>query len=194
MMCCYTLYFKQISVILVVIYFIGGRKIYKCCGQFVLLNQEFTICHYACIYMYKDCSTTERLCLSVYSLYHHDPDNHDGVITHLGPAILDCEVKWASGGNTMNKASGGDGIPVELLQILKDDAVNMPVNLENSAAATGLEKVNLHSNLKDRQYQRMLKQSHNCTHLTCQQSNAQNSPSQALTVREPWTSRCSSWI
>ena len=167
MMCCYTLYFKQISVILVVIYFIGGRKIYKCCGQFVLLNQEFTICHYACIYMYKDCSTTERLCLSVYSLYHHDPDNHDGVITHLGPAILDCEVKWASGGNTMNKASGGDGIPVELFQILKDDAVNMPANLENSAAATGLEKVNLHSNLKERQYQRMLKQSHNCTHLTC---------------------------
>ena len=84
----------------------------------------------------------------------------------------------------MNKASGGDGIPVELLQILKDDAVNMPVNLENSAAATGLEKVNLHSNLKERQYQRMLKQSHNCTHLTCQQSNAQNSPSQASTVCE----------
>ena len=125
MMCCYTLYFKQISVILVVIYFIGGRKIYKCCGQFVLLNQEFTICHYACIYMYKDCSTTERLCLSVYSLYHHDPDNHDGVITHLGPAILDCEVKWASGGNTMNKASGGDGIPDEVFQLLKDNAVQV---------------------------------------------------------------------
>ena len=64
MICCYTLYFKQVFIILVVIYFIGGRKIYKCCGQFVLLNQEFTICHYACIYMYKDCSTTERLCLS----------------------------------------------------------------------------------------------------------------------------------
>ena len=55
----------------------------------------------------------------------HDPDNHDGVITHLGPDILECEVKWALGSITMNKASGGDGIPVELLQILKDDAVKV---------------------------------------------------------------------
>ena len=53
----------------------------------------------------------------------HDPDNHDGVITHLEPDILECEVKWALGSITMNKASGGDGIAVELLQILKDDAV-----------------------------------------------------------------------
>ena len=51
----------------------------------------------------------------------HDPDNHDGVITHLEPDILDCEVKWALGSITMNKASGGDGIPVELFQIQKDD-------------------------------------------------------------------------
>ena len=55
----------------------------------------------------------------------HDPDNHDGVITHLEPDILECEVKWALGSITMNKASGGDGIPVELLQILKDDAVKV---------------------------------------------------------------------
>ena len=53
----------------------------------------------------------------------HNPDNHDGVITHLEPDILECEVKWALGTTTMNKASGGDGIPVELFQILKDDAV-----------------------------------------------------------------------
>ena len=53
----------------------------------------------------------------------HDPDNHDGVITHLGPDILECEVKWVLGSITMNKASGGDGIPVELFQILQDDAV-----------------------------------------------------------------------
>ena len=53
----------------------------------------------------------------------HDPDNHDGVITHLEPDILQCEVKWALGSITMNKASGGDRIPVELFQILKDDAV-----------------------------------------------------------------------
>ena len=92
----------------------------------------------------------------------HDPDNHDGVITDLEPDILECEVKWALGSITMNKASGGDGIPVELFPILKDDAVkvlqlNMPANLENSAVATGLEKVNFHSNPKERQCQRILK-------------------------------------
>ena len=55
----------------------------------------------------------------------HDPDNHDGVITNLEPDILECEVKWALGSITTNKASGGDGIPVELFQILKDDAVKV---------------------------------------------------------------------
>ena len=55
----------------------------------------------------------------------HDTDNHDGVINHLEPDILECEVKWALGNITMNKASGGDGIPVERFQILKDDAVKV---------------------------------------------------------------------
>ena len=55
----------------------------------------------------------------------HDPDNHDGVITNLEPDILECEVKWALESITMNKASGSDGIPVELFQILKDDAVKV---------------------------------------------------------------------
>ena len=55
----------------------------------------------------------------------HDPDNHDGVITHLEPDILECKVKWALGNITMNKASGGDRIPVKLFQILKDDAVKV---------------------------------------------------------------------
>ena len=55
----------------------------------------------------------------------HDPDNHDGVIIHLEPDILECEVKWALESVTVNKASGGDGIPVELFQILKDDAVKV---------------------------------------------------------------------
>ena len=55
----------------------------------------------------------------------HNPDNHDGVITHLEPDIRKCKVKWALGIITMNKASGGDGIPVELFQILKDDAVKV---------------------------------------------------------------------
>ena len=72
----------------------------------------------------------------------------------------------------MNKANGGDGIPVELFQILKIDAVksaslNMPANFENPAVVTGLEKVNFHSNPKERQCQRMFKLLHNCTHLTC---------------------------
>ena len=77
------------------------------------------------------------------------------MITHLEPDILECEVKWTSGSIITNKANGGDGIPVELFQILKDDAVkvtalNMPANLENSTVATGLEKVSFHSHLKDR--------------------------------------------
>ena len=65
----------------------------------------------------------------------------------------------------MDKASGGDGIPAELFQILKDD--NMPANLENSAVATGPEKVSFHSNPKERQWQRMFKLLHNFAHLTC---------------------------
>ena len=76
---------------------------------------------------------------------HHD--NHNGVITHLEPDILEYEVKWALENTTTNKASGGDGLPVELFQILKDDAVKvLHSNLENSAMATGLEKVSFNSN------------------------------------------------
>ena len=97
-------------------------------------------------------------------------DNHNGVITHLEPDILECEDKWALGSITMNKANGGDGIPVELFQILKDyvvksAALNMPANLENSKVGTGLEKVSFHSNPKERQCQRRLKLPHNNTHL-----------------------------
>ena len=98
----------------------------------------------------------------------HDPDNH-GVITHLEPNILECEVKWALGSITMNKAGRGDGIPPELFQILKDDAVkasyvNMSANLEKSAVAKGLEKFRFHSNPKEGQCQRMFKLMHNCNH------------------------------
>ena len=90
------------------------------------------------------------------------------LFTHLEPDILECEVKWALESFTMNKASGGDGN-----QVLKDDAenkssaLNMPPYLENSAVATGQEKLSFHSNPKKRQCQRMLKLPHNCTHLTC---------------------------
>ena len=102
----------------------------------------------------------------------HDPDNHDSVIIHLEPDILECEVKWALECITMNKASGGDGIPVELFQILKDDTVrsavlNTPANLENSAVATRLQKVSFHIISKQRRCQRMFKLPHNCTHFTC---------------------------
>ena len=92
------------------------------------------------------------------------------MITHLEPDILECEVKRASGSITLNKASGGDGIPVELFQILKDDAVkvllSIPANLENSAVATRLENVSFHSNPIERQCQRMIIVLHSCTHLT----------------------------
>ena len=100
----------------------------------------------------------------------HDPDNHHGVITHLEPDILECEVKWALGIITINKASGDDGIPIELFQILKDDAVKVPHSIcqqiWGKAVVTGLEKVSFHSNPKERQCQRMFKLPHNCTHLT----------------------------
>ena len=125
----------------------------------------------------------------------HDPDDHDGVITHLEPDILECEVKRALGSITTNKASGGDGNSSWAISnperwCCESAALNMPANLENSTMATGLEKISFHSSPKQRQCQRMLKLPHSCIHLT----RAQNSPSQASTVREPWTSRCSSWI
>ena len=102
----------------------------------------------------------------------HDPDNHDGVITHLEPDILECKVKWALGSISMNKASGDDEVPVALFQIQKDDSVKVlhsyASDLDNSAVATGLENVHFHSNPKERQCQRMLKLPHNYTHLTRQ--------------------------
>ena len=101
----------------------------------------------------------------------HDPDNHDGVITHLEPDILECEVKWALGSITMNKASEGDGIPVELFQILKYDAMKVLHSICQPIWKTQQWpqdwKVNLHSNPKERQCQRMLKLPHNCTPLSC---------------------------
>ena len=94
----------------------------------------------------------------------HDPDNHNGVITHLEPDVLECEVESAL------EASGGDGIPVELFQIQKDDAVKVLHLICQQiwkTQQTRLEKVSFHSNPKERQCQRMLKLLHSCTHLTC---------------------------
>ena len=101
----------------------------------------------------------------------HKQDNHDDVIIHLEPDILECEVKWALGSITMNKASGGDGIPVELFEILKDDAVKVLHSMYQQIWniqqwPQGWKKVSFHSNPKERQCQRMFKLPHNCTHLT----------------------------
>ena len=100
----------------------------------------------------------------------HDHDNHDGVITHLEPDILEFEVKWALGSIITNKASGGDGIPTELIQILKDDAVKVLHSICQQIWKTQQwpqDWKSFHSNLKERQGQRMLKLLHNYAHLTC---------------------------
>ena len=96
----------------------------------------------------------------------NDPDNHNGMITHLEPDILESEVKWALGSITMNKASGGDGIPVELFQILKDDAVKVFHSIcqqiwktQQCCGRTGKGQFSFQS-------QRTFKSPHNCTHLT----------------------------
>ena len=123
----------------------------------------------------------------LYKKYLHDPDNHNGVITHLEPDILECEVRWALGGITTNKASGGDGIPVELFQILKEDAVKVlrsicqqiwktqqwPQDWKRSVFIPIPKKGNA------KEY------SNYCTiALISHASNVQNSPSQASTIYE----------
>ena len=97
----------------------------------------------------------------------HDPDNHNGVIAHLEPDILESEVKWASGSITMNKASGGDGIPVELLQVLKDDAVKVLHSVCQQIWKTQQWPQDWKRSTKERQCQRMFKLPHNYTHFTC---------------------------
>ena len=92
------------------------------------------------------------------------------MVTHIESDILEYEVKWALGSITRNKASGGDGIPPELIQTLKDDAIkssvlSMSTNLAKSAVATGLEKVSFHSYPEEKQCQRMFRLLHNCTYL-----------------------------
>ena len=98
----------------------------------------------------------------------HNPDNHDDVITNLEPDILECEVKWALESITTNKASGSDGIPVELCQILKDDAVKVLHSICQQIWKTqqwpqDWKKVSFHSNPRERQCQRILKSPHNYT-------------------------------
>ena len=87
---------------------------------------------------------TEKL----YKKDHHDPDNQDGVITDLEPDILECEVKWSFGSLTMNNASGGDAIPAELFQVLKDDAVKVLHSICQQIARTGKGQFSFQSQRK----------------------------------------------
>ena len=129
----------------------------------------------------------------------HDPDNHDGVITYLEPDILECEVKWALGSITTNKPGGGDGIPADLFQILKNDAVKMlhpicqqiwktqqwPQDWKRSVFIPIPKK----GNAKEC--------SNYCTIALISHASKvmlKNSPSQASTVHDPRASRCSSWF
>ena len=100
----------------------------------------------------------------------HDPDNHNGVITYLDPDILECKVKWALGSITTIKANGDDGIPVELFQILNNDAVKVLHSICQQIWKTQQWpqdwKGQFSFQSKERQYQRMFKLLHNCTHLT----------------------------
>ena len=101
----------------------------------------------------------------------HNPDNHDGVITHLEPDNLECKVKRALESITVNKASGADGIPLELFQTLKDDAVKVLHSIchqfgkLSSGHRTGIGQCSFQSQRKA--MPRMFKLTHNCTHLTC---------------------------
>ena len=109
--------------------------------------------------------TWQKYTEELYKIDLHDPDKHDVVITHLEPDILEREVKWALVSITMTKYSGGDGIPVDLFRILKDDAVKVLhlvcQKFENLAVATGLQKFSFHSIPKER----MPKNAQNSTHL-----------------------------
>ena len=112
--------------------------------------------------------------IELYKKDLHDPDNYNSVITHthLEPDTLESEVKRTSGSITSNKASGGGGIPAELFQILKDDAVKVLHSIcqqiwKTQQWVTELENVSFHSNPSEKQSQRMLKIPHNCIHLTC---------------------------
>ena len=127
----------------------------------------------------------------------HNPDNHNGVITHLEPDILECEVKWVLGSINKKKASGGDGIPVELFQIVKDDTVKVL----NSIGQQIWKTQQWSQDWKRSVFIPIPKKgnakecSNYCTiALISHASNAQNSPSQASTLCETRTSRCSSWF
>ena len=122
------------------------------------------------------------------SEFSTDPDNHDGVITHLEPDILECEVKWALESITTNKASGGDGIPVELFQILEDDAVKVLHSIFQQIWKThqwpqdGKRSVFILIPKKDNAKECS---NYHTIALISHANNAQNSPSQTSAIHEP---------
>ena len=119
----------------------------------------------------------------------HDPDNQDGVITNLEPDILECEVKWALGSITMNKASGSDRILVELFQILKDDAVKVLHSISqqiwNSQQWPQDWKMSFFILIPQKGNAKEGSNYHTIALISHARSNAQNSPSQSSTVHEP---------
>ena len=128
----------------------------------------------------------------------HDSDNHNGVIPHPESDILECEVNCALRSITMNKASGGDGIPVKLFQILKDDAVKMLHSICHQIWKTQQGPQDWKRSVFI-QSQRQAKPKNDQTTAQFHSShmlvnNAQNSPSQASAIHEPWTSRCWNWF
>ena len=117
--------------------------------------------------------------IELYKKDLNDPDNHYSMITHLEPNILECKVKWALGSITMNKASIGDGIPAELFQILKDDAVKLLHSICQQIWKTqqwlqDWKRSVFISIPKKGNTKECLKLSHSCTRFTCQQGHAQN--------------------
>ena len=133
----------------------------------------------------------------LYKKHLNDLDNHDGVITHLEPDILECEVKKALESITMNKASGGDGFPVELFQILKDNAVKVLHLICQQIWKTQQWpqdwKRSLFILIPKKDQAKECSNYHTIA-LISHTSNAQNSPNQALAICERRTSRCSNWF
>jgi len=128
----------------------------------------------------------------------HDPDDHDGVITHLEPDILECEVKWALGSITMNKASGSEGIPVELFQILKDDAVKVLYSISQQIWKTQQQpqdwKRSVFIPVPNKGNAKECSNYHTVLLIYMLESNAQNSQVRLQQYMNQEPSRCSNWI
>ena len=118
----------------------------------------------------EDIKKRRQECTELYKKDLHDSDSNGGMITHLEPDILECKVKWALESITINKASGGDRIPAELFQILKDDAVKVLHSIHQQIWKTQQWpqdwKLSFHPTPKERQCQRMFKLPYSCAHFT----------------------------